>query len=169
MQLTVSKVEKKTTQKGKSYTMVNGKYYCWNEKLVFEQGGVYEVEIEGEQYPKIVKATKLNTQPTTSQNGFSRGNGGDNRDKTMLLAYAKDIALKVIEKSEEKNTYQLMIDGLKVTAFSYHALLKLLDNLEKGYDFLADLQSGQNIWELKDIQSVVTGKKEEPDPEEEEL
>jgi hypothetical protein len=42
-----------------------------------------------------------------------------------------------------------------------------LDNLEKGYDFLADLQLGQNIWELKDIQSVVTGKKEEPDPEEE--
>jgi hypothetical protein len=59
-----------------------------------------------------------------------------------------------------------MIDGLKVTAFSYHALLKLLDNLEKGYDFLADLQLGQK-WELKDIQSIVTGKKEEPDPEEE--
>jgi hypothetical protein len=167
MQITVSKVEKKTTQKGKSYTMVNGKYYCWNEKLVFEQGGTYEVEIEGEQYPKIVKATKLNTQPTTSQNGFVKGNGGDNRDKTMLLAYAKDIALKVLERSEEKNTYQLMIDGLKVTAFSYHALTKLLESQEKGYDFLADLQLGQKIWELKDIQSIMTGKVEEPDPEEE--
>jgi hypothetical protein len=168
MQLTVSKVEKKTTKSGKSYTMVNGKYYCWNEKLVFEQGGTYEVEIEEGQYPKVLKATKLNTQPATQGNGFQR-NGGDNRDKTMLLAYAKDIALKVIEKSEITNPYQAMVDALKVVGFSYHALSKLLENQEKGFDFISKLQVVEDAWKLKDTHSILEDKKEEPDPEEEEL
>jgi len=167
MQITVSKVEKRTTKSGKSYTMVNGQYYCWNEKLVFEQGGTYEVEIEEGQYPKITKPTKVNTQPPQSQpqNGF-RNSNGENRDKTMLLAYAKDIALKVIERSEEKNSYQLMIDGLKVTAFAYHTLSKLLENQEKGFDFLAKLQAVEDAWKLKDTHSILEDKKDEPNPEE---
>jgi len=167
MQLTVLKVEKKTTKSGKGYTMVNGQYYCWNDKLIFEQGGTYEVEIEEGQYPKILKATKLNTQPTTPQNnGFSRGNGGDNRDRTMLLAYAKDIALKVIEKSEITNPYQVMVDALKVVGFSYHALSKLLENQEKGFDFISKLQVVEDAWKLKDTHSILEDKKDEPNPEE---
>jgi len=164
MQISVSKVERKTTQKGRNYTLVNGQYFYWDSKIVFEQGATYEVEIEEGQYPKITKATKVNTQPPQSQpqNGF-RNSNGENRDKTMLLAYAKDIALKVIEKSEEKNSYQLMIDGLKVTAFAYHTLSKLLENQEKGFDFLAKLQAVEDAWKLKDTHSILD---EELDPEE---
>jgi len=170
MQMTVSKVERKTTKSGKNYTMVNGKYFYWDSKIVFEQGAVYDCEIEEGQYPKILNATKLNnqlSQPSQpSSNGFSRGNGSDNRDRTMLLAYAKDIALRVIEKSEEKNSYQLMIDGLKVTAFSYHALIKLLESEEKGFDFLAKLQAVEDSWKLKDTHSILEDKKDDPNPEE---
>ena len=170
MQLTVSKVERKTTKSGKNYTMVNGKYFYWDSKIVFEQGAVYDCEIEEGQYPKILNATKLNNQPSQpsqpSSNGFSRGNGSDNRDRTMLLAYAKDIALKVIEKSEITNPYQAMVDALKVVGFSYHALSKLLENQEKGFDFISKLQVVEDAWKLKDTHSILEDKKDEPNPEE---
>ena len=147
MRLSVGTVEPRVTTKGIRYRVVNGKYFIWDEFLNVEVGKEYEVEVTDDKYPKItsiavtpVKRFVQTPQQSPQGNAFHRQT--EDKSTMMLISYAKDIALKIIEKSKKTNTKELVVEVMRLHIFIYRALTKLSNDPAKALEFVKTLENG---------------------------
>jgi len=156
MELTVEKLETKQTKAGKSYKLVNGKWYIWDGKIVLEKGKKYEVETQDGDYPRITKATPIATDnPKTN---LSNVNG--NREDMMILSYAKDIALKCFEKTEYSNPFMQTVDVCIAIRIANNLLQSR--NL-KGDDFMKLANKVREVVKNFGVESIDEQDPEDPD------
>jgi hypothetical protein len=144
MQLKINSITQGVTNQGKGYRKVNNKYYVWDSKIVLENGKTYEVEVTDGAYPKITSAKPVNNNQTqsTSNEKSNSNTTSDNRDKMMIMSYAKDIALKAFEANPANP-----IDGaIKIisTLYLVNSLLKEV-NIESPDEFMERIKKIQSI------------------------
>ncbi len=166
MELLIDRVEKKTTKSGKTYWLVNNKYYVWND-LNLAEGFRYSVTVEQNgQYPKIVKATQIaapaggstvpppaHTSTTTSYNSATSG-----KDE-MIVSYAKDIAIEAFSFTEGQSPFNRAIDIAIATRLAY---IILVDRHKTTEEFAKDVKLLRTIAEEFGLQDIEITNEPEP-------